>query len=68
MNLFSIVNNATVNTSCNNGDVQLVGGSTEYEGRVELCYDQMWGTICHDDWNTNDANVVCNQLGHQPTG
>ena len=44
--------------------VQLVGGSHEYEGRVEIFFGDSWGTICDDDWDIDDATVVCNQLGY----
>ena len=60
--------NYTVDTSCNNGDVRLVGGINELEGRVEICYNKMWGSLCHNSWSTYDANIVCKQLGYQPTG
>ena len=54
--------------ACSNGDIRLVGGTNELEGRVEICNNAVWGTVCDDLWGTNDANVACRQLGYSPTG
>ena len=52
---------------CTNGTVRLRGGGTLY-GRVEVCVNEVWGTICSDFWDYEDASVVCNQLGYSPYG
>ena len=48
---------------CNHGSVRLAGGSTTNVGRVEICANETWGTVCDDFWGSADAGVICRQLG-----
>ena len=44
------------------GDIRLAGG-TSLSGRVEVCMDGVWGTVCDDSWGSEEASVTCFQLG-----
>jgi len=53
---------------CATGAIRLVGGTSVAEGRVEICYNGVYGTVCDDEWSTPDAQVVCRQLGYSTAG
>ena len=54
--------------ACPEGDVRLLEGSSSLEGRVEVCKNGAWGTVCDDGWGKVDATVVCRQLGLSVAG
>ena len=53
---------------CQTGQLRLVGALLVNEGRVEICINNVWGTICDDLWGRSDAAVVCQQLGYPTQG
>ena len=48
---------------CKEGSVRLQDGVIEQEGRVEVCANGVWGSVCDQLWNDTEAFVVCKQVG-----
>ena len=54
--------------TCTNGDIRLADGIIDNEGRIEICYNGVWGAVCDQGWDKTDAHVVCTHLGHSENG
>ncbi len=57
---------------CADGDLRLVSSSQETEnvseGRLEICYQGVWGAVHDERWSAIDAAVTCQELGFDPKG
>ncbi len=54
----------TPEVDCSTNDVRLVTGdrSDLLDGRIEVCINRAWGTVCSEGFNDEDAEVVCNSF------
>ena len=52
-------------TSCTDGDIRLIGGNTTHQGRLEMCMNNAWGSVCDSlgIFSRDEAKVACRQLG-----
>jgi deleted-in-malignant-brain-tumors protein 1 len=60
----SIHGNRCILSLPGNKHVRLTGGKNEFEGRVEIYFKGIWGSVCDDDWDINDGHVACRMLGY----
>jgi len=49
--------------SLKDGTIRLTGGRDETEGNVEIYHEGIWGGICDDEWDKDEAKVACKSLG-----
>ncbi|XP_019863236.1 PREDICTED: deleted in malignant brain tumors 1 protein-like [Amphimedon queenslandica] len=53
-------------STCTTGEVRLADGATEFEGRVEVCENRVWGSVCTvSSSNDGNAYTLCHELGYQ---
>ena len=52
-------------TACDDGRTRLVNGTepSSNEGRVEICYNNTYGTVCDDFFDERAASIVCDGVG-----
>ena len=65
---FTSIEPSTPDGDCQNGQLRLVPGDENpltmtRAGRVEVCLNNAWGTICNSSFGVEDARVACYQLG-----
>ena len=66
-NIYFTCNEFSIADECNiTGEIRLQNGKASNEGRVEVCYNGLWGSvgIIGSGWGLKEASVVCSQLGY----
>ena len=53
---------------CPFGDVRLAASGYSGVGRIEVCQDGSWGTICSNAWDDLDASIACKASGYSAYG
>lgn len=70
--IFAKYSNATCLYHVHTNDIEVLHCASNWnatiEGRVEICWDNLYGTVCDDRWDDLEARVVCRQLQHSSAG
>ena len=68
MGLCCVLSPLAIGNECRDGSVRLRGSTSIRQGRVEICAEGRWGTVCGTSWNSRDSAVICRQLGYPSLG
>ena len=49
--------------TCEDGAIELVGGYSKMEGRVKVCFNGEWTSVCAEGWSERESSVLCSSLG-----
>ena len=59
---YTFVSLFSIAQECNDTDIRL--DDSTYNGRVQICLEGHWNSLCYDNWDYTEAMVVCRQLGY----
>lgn len=54
-----------MSSNCTSGEIRLSGELTAESGRLEMCINNAWGSVCNNNWDVRDVRVACRELGFQ---
>ena len=60
--------NIVIAATCIDGTIRLMEGESEFEGRLEVCINDRWGTVGSNGWTKIDEQVICNDFGYDLAG
>lgn len=67
INFYHFLAIATSSANCSDGDVRLQDGISDLttgvmEGRLEICINEAWGSVCVDHFGSAEVNVICSSF------
>ena len=68
LQIFQFSDQETEMENCTQADVRLQDGPNVREGRLEICINKAWGTVCSTQFSDDDAAVACSQMKFERTG
>lgn len=53
---------------CTHGELRLQDGPNVRAGRLELCVNNVWGTVCANTFDEGDAALACATMNFERQG